>query len=379
MPNSTDKPNKPRGDFPLYAHASGQWAKRIRGRVHYFGKWADPQAARERFAREKDDLYAGRTPSNGDGLTVRELVNHFLTREKRKIASGEITERTFEDYKDNCERVLKVLGRTTLVDSLRPTDFARLRANFAKTHGATTLWGDVSRTRVLFNYAAKNFDKRVSYGDSFKKPSRSVLRRARQQRAPRLFSASECRKLIAAAGQPLQAMIYLGLNCGFGNNDCAMLPLSALDLKNKWINFPRPKTGIGRRCPLWPETVKAINAAMAKRPLPIESLDDKVFITKYGNTWEPKTVRDNPVGKEFTKLLKSDDLKLHRKGVGFYALRHVFQTIGEKSRDKDAVRAIMGHAEDANDMSAVYSEDEIEDDRLLAVVAFIRTWLRKTQ
>ena len=46
-----------------------------------------------------------------------------------------------------------------------------------------------------------------------------------------------------------------GVNCGFGNGDCASLPLSAVNLDAGWIDFPRPKTGINRRCPLWPETV----------------------------------------------------------------------------------------------------------------------------
>ena len=181
-------------------------------------------------------------------------------------------------------------------------------------------------------------------------------------------------------------MIYLGLNCGFGNNDCAMLPLSAVDLKRGWVTFPRPKTGISRRCPLWPETVKALKAAN-HRPAPKDSKhSDRVFITKYGYTWEPKSnkvndengtasAKDNPISKEMAKLLKSAEVKLHRKGVGFYAMRHVFQTVGEKSRDKDAVRAIMGHAEAANDMGAIYNEEAIEDDRLIAVTDFVRAWL----
>lgn len=374
MPSSIAKPDKPYDGFPLFAHDNGQWAKKIRGRVYYFGKWEDAEAARDKFLDEKDDLLAGREPSRNDGLTVRQLVNHFLTSKGRKRDCGEIQESTFREYHDNCARVLKIMGRNTKVENLRPGDFGRLRANFAKTHGPVTLSGDIRCTRVLFKYADDNFGIRANYGQEFNKPTRAVLRRNRNERPARMFTAPEIKALVKAAGVHLRAMIYLGVNCGFGNLDCAKLPLKALDLKRGWATFPRPKTGIERRCPLWPETVKALKESMEKRP---ESDAESVFITKYKNTWEPKSVRDDPIGKEFTKLLK--ELELHREGVGFYALRHVFQTIGEKTRDKDAVRAIMGHAEASNDMSAVYNQEPVEDERLLEVTEHIRKWLKNTR
>ena len=53
------------------------------GKVHYFGPWSEPDAALTKWLTEKDDLLAGREPSSGEGLTIRQLVNHFLTSKKR--------------------------------------------------------------------------------------------------------------------------------------------------------------------------------------------------------------------------------------------------------------------------------------------------------
>jgi integrase len=83
----------------------------------------------------------------------------------------------------------------------------------------------------------------------------------------------------------MKAMILLGINAGMGNTDVAELKLSAIDLKKAVINYPRPKTGIDRRAPLWKETVAAINAAMRVRPEPANVENSGLlFITRWGNS-----------------------------------------------------------------------------------------------
>jgi integrase len=370
---STGKPRKPHKDFPLTPHPSGRWCKKIRGRLFYFGPWADPNAALAKWLDQKDDLLAGRTPRvSSDGLTVRVLCNRFLTVKQSQVDTREITGRHFDDLHRACELIVSALGRTRLVVDLASEDFEKFRADLAKTRKAFALGGDIQRIRSVFKYGyeAGLIDKPVRYGPAFKRPGKAMLRRERADKGERLFEADHLRKIIDAAGPVLRAMTLLAINGGLGNSDCGNLQFRHLDLDGGWLNFPRPKTGVERRCPLWPETVTALREALAKRATLKDEADAVyVFITRYGRAWA-KDKMENPLSAEFRKLLVS--LDLYRPGISFYTLRHSFATIAGGSKDQVAVNAIMGHA-DAS-MAAVYRE-KIDDDRLKAVVNHVRQWL----
>ena len=94
------------------------------------------------------------------------------------------------------------------------------------------------------------------------------------------------------------------MNGGLGNSDVGNMPLSALDLDNGWLDFPRPKTGIDRRIPLWPETIDGLQKWLTNRPKSRgNTADGLVFVTHVGGPWS-KMVSDNPVCHETAKLLK---------------------------------------------------------------------------
>ncbi len=404
------RPKKPYDDFPLSPHPSGAWQKKIKGRIFYFGRWGRVvdgkmqrlpddgwQTALALYKAQVDDLQAGKTPRaklvNGEvvteakGLTVKVLCDTFYTAKLRKLESGELSPRMLTEYDATLTRLRDEFGRHNLVDELKADNFAKLRAKLAKQFGPVRLANEIQKVRTVFKYAYESalIEKPVRFGPEFVKPPKHVMRKHRASGGGKLFTADEVRsmldgksvteesgevKRIAGASVQLRAMILLGVNAAFGNADCGTLPLSAVDLDGGWIRYPRPKTGIERRCPLWPETITALRAAIADRPSPKSAAVPLVFVTKYGHAWSAGGSSD-AVTLETRKLLHRLDIN-GRRGLGFYTLRHTFRTIADATRDFPAVRLVMGHADDSID--DVYRE-HIDDDRLHAVVDHVWRWL----
>lgn len=379
-----DKPDKPYADFPLTAHPNGTWVKKIKGKLYTFGGWRDPDGALAEYLRQRDFLQAGQVPPPKEGaepeakLTVESLANQFLDARQVRVELGRMTPRMHFDYQRSCRRVVAIMGRHTLVESLKPTHFDKLAAELGKGVSKVTYANRFRMARAMFLFASKQelIDKRLNFGDNFTLPEKSSLRAERQAIGSKEFTADELRAIIDAAGVPLKAMVLLGINAAFGNGDCASLPLSAIDLDSGWLNFPRPKTSVERRCPLWPETVKALREAIAMRPTP-KSADNAglAFVTKYGEAYvrtSEKGTNHDAIAGEFKKILV--DLKLNGRRRAFYSLRRTFETIGGASLDQVACSSIMGHAPTSDDMAAVYRQS-ITDDRLLAVTNHVRAWL----
>src|SRR5262245_10358639 len=124
MANSTlqKRPAKPRPDFALFPHRNGRWAKKVRRKFCYFGKWADDpkgEKAAGLWADQKDDLLAGRTPrADREGLSVRDLCNHFLTAKEQQRDAGDIKQLSFADYLTTAKLLVDAFGPNRLVDDL---------------------------------------------------------------------------------------------------------------------------------------------------------------------------------------------------------------------------------------------------------------------
>ncbi len=379
--DSGPKPERPAG-FPLFAHRSGQWAKKIKGRTFYFGVWKGPDLALRRYLAERADLEAGRPPRpiHAEGKTVKELCNEFLTTKQAAVELGELTKGSWSAYLTAAKRLCSVVNKDLPIESLAPGDFEKLRSDMSRTWGPVFVAAQIQRIRTIFRYAVQQgyVDRPVLFGMGFQKPSRKTIRKHRAEKGLKMFEAAELGRLIEAANPTLRAMILLGVNCGLGNHDVGLLELpgrqaqKTLDLKAGWLDYPRPKTGMPRRAKLWPETIEALRKVIRGRKARAgeKNTTKALFLTKHGRPWIVAT--GCPISAEMTALRKR--LGIGRKGLSFYGLRHTFETIGGETKDQAAVDYIMGHTPDARDMSAVYRE-RISDERLAAVADHVHAWL----
>jgi len=349
------------------------------------------------YLRQAPDLHAGREARpptlSADGVTVKQVVNHYLTFQIRRAESNEIGFQWFENCRTVLENFTQFVGTGRLVSDLRPDDFQRYRQRLAAQGlagrgglGVHALNRAVTVVRGMLKYAYEvdllKFP--VKLGKSFARPSATLKRKSQQAcelaNGKRLFDANAITKLINAAEDPLRAMILLGINGGFGNIDCARLPISAVDWDHAIIRFPRPKTGIERVVPMWPKTLAALRMTLEQRPEPAEgAYSGLLFLTRDGKPWIRENLLrtdegnvkglaiGNSIRNKFGALLSK--LGLKRKGIGFYTLRHTFRTWADEVRDQHAIHRIMGHT--IPGMSGIYVE-EISLDRLRAVVEHVR-------
>jgi integrase len=380
------KPADPWNDFPLKAHPGGSWVKRWKGKDYAFGGWSDPVAAFERFNREWPYIIKGERPpaySTEGGCTLEWLVNSYLQEREEDVRAGGLSILSWRDYRQTGKLLVEQMGRERLVAELSPTDFQRYRQFLAKRfRSPVTIGNEINRARVIFKWGLtmEHLKAPARFG-KFKRPEASDVRRHRLEGGKKLFTRDEVLTILSECSPQLKAMVLLGINGGMGPSDCGHLPISAIDFKQGWLDYPRVKTYIERKIPLWKETLAALHTAIQMRPHPKRKEDaGLVFLTRYGRPWVrsggigedlTKGAPVNAVTLEFKKILKAKGIN-GRRCLGFYSLRHTFQTIGDESKDFLAVKAIMGHKEGS--ISDDYREG-ISDERLRAVVQVVHDWL----
>ena len=338
---------KPSGS-PLWKHQAGYWCKKFRGQMIYFGsRWGTLDEALIEYRQFSVDpqQFIEPTTSNSQATTVEEVCNAFAHAKLKHAQRGSIAPQTYEDYKRSASKLADTLGRNTPVGELSPICFDRLIDIVSSSWGPTRIAKFVSHTKSIFVWAEKAevINRKPNFGPDFMQPPYRARREARRHQE--IYTKQEVRKLLGRADVAMTAMILLGLNGAMGNEDIAAFEFDHYNRKRKVIDYPRPKTGIERSIPLWPETVKAIDRAIRQRIQPRdESYAGRIFLTVTGRMFGGAVMdgnlvrRQSPITQAFRKLARQCSID-----KTFYMFRHTFQTLADDTQDFTAVNRIMGH------------------------------------
>ena len=343
--------------------------------MHFFGVWADPDAALAKYLSERDDLQAGRIPRrlSATTLTVGDTVNLWLKRCDDLRGAGELQPVTFSDYKRCGAVIVEHFGRNTDPEQLRPMDFAAFRLAVAAKYSQSRISKMVIVCRMIFKWAfeSEHLVRMPRFGPDFSVATNRAKRIERASRGKKLLSLTEIRALLAVADPKWRALVLLAINGALGNADVSRLTLD--QIRGEWLDCPRGKTGIGRKIPLWPETQSAIAMYLKDRRAPKAGMETLAFLSDHGGPMlavREDGSRGDLIVSGFKRLAKAAGV--NKTGMGYYWLHHSFQTVADATKDAVAVSAIMGHVDGS--MAGVYREG-IEDARLRAVTDHVRKWL----
>ena len=369
--------NKPEPDpaqrCPLRRHRTGQWFKKIRGKFYYFG--SNKQEALQMYYEQASDLHApppAPAPVPTSALTLRTLCNLYLDHQESRVKSEEITPLHFAQWQRELRVFAKCLGLTRRIDEIVALDLQEYRAKLIRAGNTPrTVNFKLGVVKALFHWAQDNEIIEKSPNLRAVKRVQVTKRRQRDERRTeeekrQTFTPEQIQLLLKHADASMRAMIWLGINCAFGNADVAELRWSDLDLEKGQVSLPRGKTGVARNLALWPETIQAMQEVPQRGPL--------VFYTKTGKPGisfqEESHNRIDRISDRFAELLERAGIAV-QKGTGFYTLRRTAATVAAQSGDVFAVQGLLGHTD--TKMASVYVQSVSEQtDR---AVRAMRRWL----
>ena len=263
---------KTRSDkFPLTLHPTGQYCKKINGKLYYFG--SDKKQALEKYLNRATYLHgdqrAVQKKSNGD-VTLKQLCDLYLKYQLSKVQANDLTARHHNEQINSWSKFISFLGPSCKMNEISTLDLQNYKRKLQRAYNTAHRMNlHISIMKAMFHWAKKN-----DVLDSI--PNIDAVSRGKIKYKQRLiFTSKDTHRLLSVADAQMKAMIWLELNCGFGCTDCSELKWSDVYLANGRIKLARKKTGIPRDLPLWPETIVALEKIPRKGKL--------VFYTSRGN------------------------------------------------------------------------------------------------
>ncbi|MHC4175687.1 MAG: tyrosine-type recombinase/integrase [Planctomycetota bacterium] len=235
--------------FPLTLHPTGQYCKKIKGKIRYFG--TDKKKALEKYLAQSTYLHGAQSllqkASNGK-MTLKQLCGLYLQYQHSRVLADNLTPKHYSDQIRSLNRLMSFLGQGCKIESISTLDLQNYKRKLQNAYASDRLNLNISDMKAMFHWARRNDVLETI-------PNIDAISKGRVvHKKMYTFNSEQVKKLVSAANVKMRAMIWLGLNCSFGCTDCGKLKWKDLDLKKGRVRLPRNKTGTPRDFPLWTRT-----------------------------------------------------------------------------------------------------------------------------
>ncbi len=224
---------------PLTLHPTGQYCKKIKGKIHYFG--SNKQKALQKYLDQATWLHGTQgdvQKPKDENMTLKQLCDMYLKYQYSKLQANNLTANHYNEQIGSLKKLMAFLGQSIEIDKISPLDLQNYKRKIQKSHvSVSRLNLHISIMKAIFHWARKNdilehipnidavSQDKIVHNEKF------------------IFDHGQISKLLDATDVKMRAMIWLGLNCGFGCTDCSELKWADLDLVNARVKLPRKRQG----------------------------------------------------------------------------------------------------------------------------------------
>ena len=160
-------------------------------------------------------------------MTLKEICEMYLKYQHTKLQSNNLTVRHYNDQIRSLKKLTDFLGENCKIKSITTLSLQKYKRSLQKHYSSVCRLNlHLSIMKAMFHWAKKN--------DILKDiPNIDAISRAKEIRQDKFtFDSEHINNLLSIADIKMKAMIWLGLNCGFGCTDCAYLKWTDLDFAN---------------------------------------------------------------------------------------------------------------------------------------------------
>lgn len=150
---------KTRSDkFPLTLHETGQFCKKIKGKIYYFG--TDKKTAFNRYLEQAAYLHTGKQPKSRSAsgeLSIKTLCNLYVDHQDARAAIGEIKLRHIPDQISLLKGFVMFVGSHRLVSDISTVGLQNYRKKLIKEgKSPNTINNRLAAVKAMYNWALDN-------------------------------------------------------------------------------------------------------------------------------------------------------------------------------------------------------------------------------